>query len=103
MKMYTLLGRDGKHYTSTAPGTLGGHKKNRVYGRLSCRGARQWLAKGYYVKHRVFFADESTAIAAGYRPCAGCMPERSVLWEKAVQLTSTRVEALELYRIFLEN
>jgi hypothetical protein len=29
---------------------------------------RCWIAKGHYVKQRVF-ADEPAAIAAGYRPC----------------------------------
>jgi AraC family transcriptional regulator of adaptative response / DNA-3-methyladenine glycosylase II len=32
------------------------------------------------VRHRVFFADEPTAIAAGYRPCASCLPERYAAW-----------------------
>jgi methylphosphotriester-DNA--protein-cysteine methyltransferase len=29
-----------------------------------------------YVRNRVFFADEDTAIAAGFRPCAVCLPEK---------------------------
>jgi methylphosphotriester-DNA--protein-cysteine methyltransferase len=33
------------------------------------------------VKYRVFFADEQTAIAAGYRPCAVCLPERYAEWK----------------------
>jgi methylphosphotriester-DNA--protein-cysteine methyltransferase len=36
------------------------------------------------VRHRVFFADEATAIAAGYRPCARCMPEAYRLWKARV-------------------
>jgi methylphosphotriester-DNA--protein-cysteine methyltransferase len=36
--------------------------------------ARSAIARGGYVKNRVFFADEATAIAAGYRPCATCLP-----------------------------
>jgi len=44
-------------------------------GRLDCAGAARWIAKTRYVKQRVFFADEETAIAAGYRPCARCTPE----------------------------
>lgn len=31
--------------------------------------------------HRVFFADEQTAIAAGYRPCAVCLRERYREWK----------------------
>jgi hypothetical protein len=72
---YELIGPDGRAYESGTPGTLGGHRRNKVYGRLDCAGALRWIAKGHYVKHRVFFADERTAIAAGYRPCARCMPE----------------------------
>lgn len=78
--MYTLIGADGKPYPSETPGTLGGHRKNKIYGRLDCRGAALWIAKGHYVKQRVFFADEQTAIAAGYRPCANCMPEKYRAW-----------------------
>ena len=78
---YTFIGADGKPFESEAPGTLGGHRANRIYGRLDCAGAARWIAKGHYVKQRVFFADEATAIAAGYRPCAGCMPERYRAWK----------------------
>lgn len=81
MREYELIGTDGRPHRSKTPGTLGGHRRNRIYGRLDCRGAQRWIAKGHYVKHRVFFADEATAIAAGYRPCAGCMPERYREWK----------------------
>lgn len=80
-KTYTLIGADGRPYASPSPGTLGGHRRNRVYGRLDCAGARRWIAKGHYVSHRVFFADEATAVAAGYRPCARCLPERYREWK----------------------
>ena len=81
--MYILIGADGKPHPSERPGTLGGHRKNRIYGRLDCRGAAMWIAKGHYVKQRVFFADEATAIAAGYRPCARCMPAEYAAWKAA--------------------
>jgi methylphosphotriester-DNA--protein-cysteine methyltransferase len=80
---YRLIGADGVAYESPVKGTLGGHRKNRIYGRLDCPGAARWIAKGHYVKQRVFFADEATAIAAGYRPCAGCMPEEYKAWKAA--------------------
>jgi methylphosphotriester-DNA--protein-cysteine methyltransferase len=35
------------------------------------------------VRHRVFFADEATAVAAGYRPCHACMPEAYLSWKRA--------------------
>src|SRR6266542_5179302 len=79
--MYRLIGPDGREVLSETPGTLGGHRKNKIYGRLDCAGAARWIAKGHYVKQRVFFADEATAVAAGYRPCANCMPEAYAAWK----------------------
>ena len=81
MKQYRLIGADGREYLSSTPGTLGGHRRTKGYGRLECRAALGWIAKGHYVKHRVFFADEATAIAAGYRPCAVCMPDAYRAWK----------------------
>ncbi|MGI4814480.1 MAG: Ada metal-binding domain-containing protein [Janthinobacterium lividum] len=81
-KTFTLIGPDGKPYSSAAPGTLGGHRGGKLYGRLDCRAALQAIARGGYVKHRVFFADAATAIAAGYRPCAVCMPQEYAAWKK---------------------
>jgi len=88
--VYRLIGADGHEVLSEAPGTLGGHRKNKIYGRLDCAGAARWIAKGHYVKQRVFFADEATAIAAGYRPCAVCLPDRYAAWKAARDLTSRR-------------
>ncbi len=81
LKTYTLIGADGQPYESTTPGTLGGHRRSKGYGRLDCPSALRWIAKGHYTAHRVFFADEATAIAAGYRPCAVCLPERYREWK----------------------
>jgi hypothetical protein len=72
---WTLIGRDGKAYESAVPGTLGGYRKGRLYGRLDCPVALRAIAKGGYISQRVFFKDEEDAKAAGYRPCAVCMPE----------------------------
>jgi methylphosphotriester-DNA--protein-cysteine methyltransferase len=82
-KRYRLIGPDGAVYLSSVPGTLGGHRRNRIYGRLDCPSALRWLAKGHLVRHRVFFANEDTAIAAGYRPCAVCLPERYRAWKES--------------------
>ena len=81
MKRYKLIGADGRPYDSAAPGTLGGHKASRIYGRLDCPSAMRAINQGGYTKHRVFFADEATAVAAGYRPCARCMPEQYRSWK----------------------
>jgi len=102
-KLYTLIGRDGRPYQSPTPGTLGGHRGNKGYGRLNCRSALLWIAKGFYVRQRVFFADELTAIAAGYRPCATCLPERYALWKGVRARAHDRRHALQLYRALLEE
>ena len=98
MKLYKLMAPDGKLYESPTPGTFGGHRGQKGYGRMDCRSALLWIAKGYYVKHRVFFADETTAIAAGYRPCATCMKDRYRIRKQAVACTSTRAQALKVYK-----
>jgi methylphosphotriester-DNA--protein-cysteine methyltransferase len=85
VRTYTLLGRDGQPYQSHAPGTLGGHRRTKNYGRLDCPTALRWIAKGKYVPHLVFFADEAVAIAAGYRPCAHCLPQQYRHWRAAQQ------------------
>jgi len=82
MKLYKLIGSDGRPYMSAALGSLGGHRRQKGYGRLDCPSALWWIARGHYVRHRVFFADEATAIAAGYRPCATCMPEAYRRWKR---------------------
>lgn len=80
-KTYTLVGADGKPFQSSMRGALGGHKKDKIYGTLDCKGAARWLAKGLYAKNRVFFADEKTAIAAGYRPCFECLRGKYKEWK----------------------
>jgi hypothetical protein len=80
-KTYKLLGADGKFYQSRTKGALGGHRRDKIYGTLDCAGAKMWIAKGHYVKQRVFFADEQTAIAVGFRPCARCLPGKYKEWK----------------------
>ncbi|OLT13164.1 metal-binding protein [Pseudonocardia sp. CNS-139] len=77
--MYTLLGPEGA-YLSASPGTLGGHRSLRIYGRLDCPSARRHIVRGRYVRHRVFFADEETARSAGFRPCGICMLAEYAAW-----------------------
>jgi len=78
---YTLIGRDGVPYRSSRPGTLGGHRVSKIYGRLDCPAALRAIVGGGYAAHRGFFADEQTAVAAGYRPCAVCLPGAYAAWK----------------------
>lgn len=78
---YFLTDCNGKQYLSDNSGKLGGHRRLKIYGKLDCASAKRHIAKGDYVRHRVFFADEETAVAAGYRPCGICMRERYLEWK----------------------
>jgi hypothetical protein len=80
-KIWTLIGADGRPIESDMPGTLGGHRRRKLYGRLDCRSAAQAISRGQYLRYRVFFADEATAVAAGYRPCAICLPDEYAAWK----------------------
>jgi hypothetical protein len=88
---YKLLDQNGNIYLSETKGTLGGYKPKNIYGRLDCASALRALAKGGYAKHRVFFADEPTAIVADYRPCGICCREEYTAW-KAARALDTRYD-----------
>jgi len=81
VKTYTLLGRDGQPYQSPTKGLLGGHRRTKVYGTMDCPVALSLLRRGFEPRHRVFFADEATAMAAGFRPCGACMRHRYAAWK----------------------
>ena len=91
---WRLIGADGLPYRSDHPGTLGGHRRSRIYGRLDCSAALRALARGGYRRSRVFFADEHAAQTAGYRPCAVCLPEQYAQWKAGESITS-RVRSRE--------
>ena len=80
---WILIGPDGRPYRSAAAGAFAGHRRNKLYGRLDCRAALAAIARGGYVRYRVFFADEASAVAGGYRPCAVCMPDAYAAWKAA--------------------
>ena len=79
--MYKLINKFGEEYLSDIPGTFGGNKRLKIYGKLDCPSALRWITKGYYVKDRVFFLTEEDAIVAGYRPCAVCMKKEYEEWK----------------------
>ena len=78
MKTYKLMGADGNIYESETPGEYGGNGKMKIYGRLDCPSANSTIKRfpGKYEEHRVFFADEKTALAAGFRPCGICLRDK---------------------------
>ncbi|WP_019930725.1 Ada metal-binding domain-containing protein [Nocardia sp. BMG111209] len=84
-RTYLLLDAAGHPYRSATAGRWGGHRRSRIYGRLDCRSALRAIEAGHYVKYRVFFADEATAVAAGYRPCAVCCPDRYHAWTESTR------------------
>jgi methylphosphotriester-DNA--protein-cysteine methyltransferase len=81
VRTWKLVGADGKNYDSAEAGAFGGHRRSRIYGRLDCRAALQAIARGGYIPNRIFFLDEANAEAAGYRPCAVCLPQAYADWK----------------------
>ena len=84
-KRYRLIGPDGVMYESDSRGTLGGHSKQKVYGRAdTCPAATRNLKKypAQFWSHSVWFATERDAIAAGYRPCGACLRDRYAEWKR---------------------
>lgn len=83
-KMYKLMGADGIIYLSSEKGQLGGNGRLKIYGQLDCGSALNAIKKygDFYPQHRVFFKDEATAIAAGFRPCGNCMKAHYRLWKE---------------------
>ncbi len=84
---YRLLDANGATIISETPGLVGGNRRLKIYGRLDCPSALRALPRGY-ARHRVFFADEATAIAAGYRPCGVCMRAEYRRWKSAATVSS---------------
>lgn len=80
-KQFKLIDSNNKIYLSDTKGTIGGNKKLKIYGKLDCPSAKRWIDKGKYISNRVFFETEEVAIAAGYRPCAVCMPKEYKEWK----------------------
>lgn len=74
---WTLTGPDGASYQSDRPGTVGGNRRSKLYGRLDCRSALQALARGGYALDRVFFLDEHAAQTARL-PAVRGVPARPV-------------------------
>jgi methylphosphotriester-DNA--protein-cysteine methyltransferase len=54
---------------------LAGHKKNQIYGLLSCRSGKRMVRA-----NRVFFASASEAKGLGFHPCGQCLKTEYALW-----------------------
>ena len=92
-RTWTLIGPDGKPFASERPGTLGGHRGTRIYGRLDCPAALRANKRGGYVRSRVFFLNRAHARAAGYRPCAVCLAEEYATWKSNSRPSGSTGEA----------
>lgn len=57
--------------------TLGGYKKAKIYGLLTCSSGKRMKKE-----NRVFFKDEKEAIAEGFRPCGHCLPQKYKQWKE---------------------
>ena len=79
---YKLRDKNNCEYISKIPGMFGGHKKLKIYGKLDCRSALNWLNKGKYVDNRVFFENIEVAKELGYRPCGVCMKKEYKIWQE---------------------
>jgi methylphosphotriester-DNA--protein-cysteine methyltransferase len=80
-KLYLLRDEQNLPILSIYPGTVGGNKRLRIYGRLDCPSALYYIKQGLYIENRVFFLDTNTAKKAGYRPCAKCLPQEYKKWK----------------------
>jgi Metal binding domain of Ada len=80
-KTFAVIGADGRPYSSAEKGAMGGHRRTKIFGRLDCPAALRAIARGGYIRHRVFFADMATARKAGYRPCGVCLPDAYRQWK----------------------
>lgn len=78
---YKLRDENNEEYLSKIPGTIGGNKKLKIYGRFDCLSALNYIEKGMYIKNRVLFDSVDTAIKAGYRPCGKCLKKEYNNWK----------------------
>jgi hypothetical protein len=58
-----------------------GYGKTASYAAVAKAAGHPKAVRAGYVKNRVFFADEQTALAAEYRPCAACLPDTHARWK----------------------
>jgi len=76
-----VTGADGRQFASRLPGQVGWHVAVASMDVLIAVRHCRRLPVGGYVRQRVFFVHEEDARAAGYRPCAVCMPAAYAVWK----------------------
>lgn len=72
--------------------TLGGYKKDKIYGLLSCSSGKRMK-----IENRVFFKDVQEAVENGYRPCGNCLPEQYKQWKVAKNTVSVNRKRCKIY------
>jgi len=65
-----------------AAGTLGGNKRNKIYGTLTVP-RRSWPSHRASTRPTASSSRRGAAVAAGYRPCSTCMPAEYQAWKTA--------------------
>jgi Metal binding domain of Ada len=55
---------------------LGGNKKLKIYGTLTCTSGKRMKSE-----NRVFFKSQNETERLGYRPCGHCMREAYLQWK----------------------
>lgn len=58
--------------------SFAGYRKGKIYGLLNCSSGKRMK-----IENRVFFKNESEALANGYRPCGNCLPQEYRIWKEA--------------------
>jgi hypothetical protein len=67
-----------KELIDTGKVRLGGNKRLKIYGTLTCSSGKRMK-----VENRVFFESEEEAKSAGYRPCGHCIKAEYLAWKQA--------------------
>jgi methylphosphotriester-DNA--protein-cysteine methyltransferase len=79
---------------------LAGNARMKIYGRLDCPSALRAIKRGpTYARHRVFFADEASAVAAGFRPCAVCLRAAYNSWKAKAKSPAATAKSVDFRKL----
>jgi hypothetical protein len=97
-KTYHLLGTHGHFCNSSSKGLFGGNTRGKIFGQRDRSSALPAIERGKtYEQYRVFFTDETTAIAAGFRPCAIYMRQAYNKWQASRPYSDWVLRSVFLY------